>query len=235
MESIADTIIINTNAIPTMTSAPAPTSKECSICMNDISLKNNHCTTPCGHTFCFGCITKSLQYANKCPYCRTVLVEEVNPINEEEDEEAYDDEEEDDDDEDDEESNYYDSDETDDEFIRPELNERKVYPIPLTDLCERMKSKGITYKSLLGMFINQSISIHHIYYSLTDDYIEDMNLVGEKEEGECPDDDYHDHIRSSTKQFYNITREIRRETKETHLMMEEDTRALPNVIVSLNH
>ena len=30
-------------------------------------------TTPCGHTFCRGCLMRSLDHANRCPMCRTVL------------------------------------------------------------------------------------------------------------------------------------------------------------------
>ena len=30
-------------------------------------------TTPCGHSFCRGCLVRSLDHANRCPMCRTVL------------------------------------------------------------------------------------------------------------------------------------------------------------------
>lgn len=30
-------------------------------------------TTPCGHTFCRGCLMRSLDHTNRCPMCRTVL------------------------------------------------------------------------------------------------------------------------------------------------------------------
>ena len=47
---------------------------ECCICYETIGDKNN-CVTPCGHKFCFVCLTKSLTTNNTCPCCREVLVE----------------------------------------------------------------------------------------------------------------------------------------------------------------
>jgi len=65
---------------------------ECCICFENIGTKNN-CTTPCGHQFCFTCVSKCLSQNNTCPCCRTVLME----IDEDEDD-------------DDEESDYSDTD-----------------------------------------------------------------------------------------------------------------------------
>eukprot|EP00775_Hariotina_reticulata_P012534 gene12534-12667_t len=41
----------------------------------DSTLKLLHepVTTPCGHTFCRGCFSRSMDHNNKCPMCRTVL------------------------------------------------------------------------------------------------------------------------------------------------------------------
>uniref|UniRef100_A0A6C0B444 RING-type domain-containing protein n=1 Tax=viral metagenome TaxID=1070528 RepID=A0A6C0B444_9ZZZZ len=47
---------------------------ECCICFEEIGSKNN-CTTPCGHQFCFVCMSKSLANNNTCPCCRAVLME----------------------------------------------------------------------------------------------------------------------------------------------------------------
>ena len=47
---------------------------ECCICYETIGDKNN-CVTPCGHKFCFVCLTKSLTTNNTCPCCREVLIE----------------------------------------------------------------------------------------------------------------------------------------------------------------
>lgn len=47
---------------------------ECCICYETIGDKNN-CVTPCGHKFCFVCLTKALTTNNTCPCCRQVLIE----------------------------------------------------------------------------------------------------------------------------------------------------------------
>lgn len=73
---------------------------ECCICFEEIGSKNN-CVTPCGHSFCFNCVTQALSRKNTCPICRTVLIETAE---EEEDEDSdYEEDDEEDDDEDDEE------------------------------------------------------------------------------------------------------------------------------------
>ena len=48
---------------------------ECPICYEIIGEKNN-CNTPCGHSFCFSCITKALSKNNTCPCCRENLVDQ---------------------------------------------------------------------------------------------------------------------------------------------------------------
>ena len=60
---------------------------ECCICYEKIGDKNSS-VTPCGHKFCFNCITTALSRNNTCPCCREVLVEK------EDDEEWSDDDEE---------------------------------------------------------------------------------------------------------------------------------------------
>ena len=59
---------------------------ECCICYEKIGDKNSS-VTPCGHKFCFNCITAALSRNNTCPCCREVLVEK-------EEEEDWDDSEE---------------------------------------------------------------------------------------------------------------------------------------------
>ena len=46
----------------------------CNICLELIN-KNNNSITPCGHTFCFNCIIKAMQYNSNCPCCRAPLME----------------------------------------------------------------------------------------------------------------------------------------------------------------
>jgi hypothetical protein len=61
----------------------------CPICMEPIGI-NDSCTTKCGHSFCLGCLAKSLQDRNTCPLCRQELVDkEIKIITEEELEVAY--------------------------------------------------------------------------------------------------------------------------------------------------
>jgi len=60
---------------------------DCCICMEELG-KTNITTTPCGHTFCFSCLMKSMDMKNTCPYCRTNLREEEDII-EESDDESY--------------------------------------------------------------------------------------------------------------------------------------------------
>ena len=76
---------------------------KCTICFEKIGEKNNT-TTPCGHIFCFECITRAMQTNNTCPYCRAVLIElkEDNAEEEDDEYESYNSEEDSDYDEDDE-------------------------------------------------------------------------------------------------------------------------------------
>ena len=55
---------------------------ECPICFDEIQ-STNACTTPCGHSFCFKCVIKSLQANEACPCCRASLVEKDANENEE--------------------------------------------------------------------------------------------------------------------------------------------------------
>jgi hypothetical protein len=42
---------------------------ECILCMK---LLHEPVTTPCGHSFCKGCLVRAQDHSNKCPMCRTV-------------------------------------------------------------------------------------------------------------------------------------------------------------------
>ena len=54
---------------------------DCCICFEEIG-KTNVTTTPCGHTFCFSCLMKSMDVNNSCPYCRASLRKEDDIIEE---------------------------------------------------------------------------------------------------------------------------------------------------------
>jgi hypothetical protein len=59
--------------------------EECPICTKPIPSNIDNVKTPCGHSFCFGCIVKWIvENSNSCPLCRTNIyqkpVELDNPI-----------------------------------------------------------------------------------------------------------------------------------------------------------
>lgn len=58
----------------------AKNAQECCICFEVIGNINN-CTTQCGHSFCFECISKSLTKKNTCPICRHKLIEDETIVN----------------------------------------------------------------------------------------------------------------------------------------------------------
>ena len=43
---------------------------ECAICLESLT-KKNIAVTPCGHKFCFSCISENLNVSKNCPMCRT--------------------------------------------------------------------------------------------------------------------------------------------------------------------
>jgi len=60
----------------------------CPICYEDITVlqydnnktkpRANMTTTPCGHSFCYECLSKHLEKKNKCPICRTQISNKSN-------------------------------------------------------------------------------------------------------------------------------------------------------------
>ena len=49
---------------------------DCPICYEEIK-DTNFCVTKCGHKFCMDCMPKHLQNNQKCPLCRSDIVDEV--------------------------------------------------------------------------------------------------------------------------------------------------------------
>lgn len=47
---------------------------DCPICM---SLLTDPFVTPCGHTFCYGCISTHLQAGKNCPSCQRYLTKDL--------------------------------------------------------------------------------------------------------------------------------------------------------------
>jgi len=123
--------------------------KECCICFETIGAKNN-CTTPCGHSFCFVCMTKSLAQNNTCPCCREVLMQVTEAPD---DESEYDD----DDDED------YDDENTDQEEEEEEGN--------VEEITERFLKEGYTAVDIMSLLTGRYTKRDPKY---TDDYINKM-------------------------------------------------------------
>ena len=109
-----------------------PEEIECCICY-DIIGKQNNCTTPCGHSFCFECMMKSLGRNNTCPCCRAVLKEDEG---ESDDEEEY-------------EETVDESD--DDEYNREEMDRLASPQV----IAERMSNMGYTMADILSLYLNR--------------------------------------------------------------------------------
>ena len=69
---------------------------ECPICMEELKIGKNCVTTECGHRFHTNCLMTSVAHNGfGCPYCRSVMAEEVEEVEEvEEDEEDIEDDDE---------------------------------------------------------------------------------------------------------------------------------------------
>lgn len=141
---------------------------ECCICYEIIGEKNN-CVTPCGHKFCFVCLTKALTSNNTCPCCREVLVE----VTEEEDDESEYAESEDEGGSDD------GSDEEDDGLTLHDMEELSVedFNDNAELVYERMIKKGITTKEIMQLLFSD-------YYG---SYRDDLNDAGEQVERKMSD------------------------------------------------
>lgn len=113
------------------------TETTCTICFEKIGEKNNT-TTPCGHIFCFECITRAMQTNNTCPYCRTVLIE--NKVESETEYETESDYDSNDDDYDDDESNI-------DDYDQECGDLEKIMTI--------FEEKGYTLKDAMTLLLNR--------------------------------------------------------------------------------
>ena len=128
---------------------PSQKTNECSICLEPIGNKNN-CVTPCGHTFCFECMSKSLTKSNCCPCCRTILME----VPENEYENEYD--------------NEYNFDSEEISYEEYETND-----IDNTEeLTERFSKQGYTLLDAMCILSGKWKKLHNPKYTL--EYIEDM-------------------------------------------------------------
>jgi hypothetical protein len=124
----------------------AVANNECPICYDVVDITKNNATTPCGHTFCFSCISQALIHNNECPCCRGTLQEEVWEEFDEEEDEDEDNDEEDDEDSHDEEAE---EDEEDEEKENPEhLQHVEV-------ISRRFAALGYTMTDVISMFMSR--------------------------------------------------------------------------------
>lgn len=108
-------------------------SEECCICYESMGNKNIT-TTACGHTFCFSCITKSMDAKNACPCCRAPLreqVEEESVMNPFEDEDEW-------------------SDDGLDFDILDDTNEPSNGLVSVQEIMEYANEQGITFVDVLS-------------------------------------------------------------------------------------
>jgi len=62
---------------------------ECSICMDNINVKNNYVVTECGHSYHTSCLMTNVTYNGyDCPYCRTKLAD-AQAANDDNDDETH--------------------------------------------------------------------------------------------------------------------------------------------------
>ena len=110
--------------------------QECCICYETIGAQNN-CTTPCGHSFCFECMMKSLGRNNTCPCCRAVLQEVEEDSDNDGDYEE----------------------ESDDEYERDELDKLASPEI----IAERMTKLGYTMTDILALYMDRIDRVNRRY------------------------------------------------------------------------
>jgi len=134
--------------------------EECPICMESQSFMIR---TPCSHSFCFKCITKTMNKNTSCPLCRTVLIESSNEENDDDDE---DDDDEYDDDED--------IDEDDDDYL-----------CEVENVIERFEKKGFGITDLMCIILERRSKTNTKYNKeyvdkITDEFHEMVNEMDDE-------------------------------------------------------
>jgi len=130
---------------------------ECCICYETIGDKNN-CVTPCGHKFCFVCLTKSLANNNTCPCCRQVLIEAASEDHESE----YDSESESD----------AESDDSDDETGVPPEDMIDIQEVSLEEISD---SAEVMYEKMVQGGVTKTEIIRLLFSYYLGDYRSDLD------------------------------------------------------------
>ena len=148
---------------------------ECPICMDDIESNKNCVTTECGHCFHTNCLMTSIAHNGfGCPYCRSVMAEEVS--NEDDDEDEYDDEDEDDDDEyDDSEEDYilrgfrmFMNNINGEQQDESDIEEETELPVPTSVIiANQLSQQGVTMEDLVKILL-----LNHKEYDSQDEEFE---------------------------------------------------------------
>ena len=119
----------------------------CPICFEILTQNKNFCSTPCGHVFCFNCITKHMTIgSNTCPCCRGEINEKKSDTDVEESEYS------------DETIDFSDDDfDTDDELENENdiVDDDEEDGSNIESIERHLKNNNITYLDILSTLINR--------------------------------------------------------------------------------
>lgn len=73
--------VLGQDTLSSMAESWETESADCAICLGAFTFDRPVTTTVCNHTFHETCLNISLNYGNRCPICRTNLVERVITLN----------------------------------------------------------------------------------------------------------------------------------------------------------
>ena len=69
------------NTSSSMSESRETESADCAICLGAFTFDRPVTTTNCNHTFHKTCLNISFDYSNRCPICRTILLERATTLN----------------------------------------------------------------------------------------------------------------------------------------------------------
>ncbi len=148
---------------------------ECAICMDQIDFNKNCVKTECGHCFHTSCLMQNVAHNGfGCPYCRSVMAEEV------EDEESTEYESVDEEEEEDEEmfdshalrgfrlffnnlnGEEHNEEDIEEEDAAEEAERQGIVVAPSTDfVAEKLREQGVTFEQVIHMICNMDHQAYH--------------------------------------------------------------------------